>query len=45
MCQILMFTFTLKHLKPTGNILKGVMLTQTERQTINKIENIAHKYF
>ena len=36
--QILLFTFTLKHLKPTGNILKGVMLTEAERQVINKID-------
>ena len=27
--QILVFTFTLKHLKPTGNILKNVMLTES----------------
>ena len=42
--QIMVFTFTLKHLKPTGNILKNVMLTEAERQTINKIEIIAQKY-
>lgn len=36
--QMLVFTFTLKHLKPTGNILKNVMLTEVERQTISKIE-------
>jgi hypothetical protein len=25
--QVLIFTFTLKHLKPNGSILKGTMLT------------------
>ena len=42
--QILVFSFTLKHLKPTGNILKNVMLTEAERQTINKIEITGQKY-
>lgn len=42
--QIMVFTFTLKHLKPTGNILKNVMLTEAERQIINKIELNAQKY-
>lgn len=40
----MVFTFTLKHLKPTGNILKNVMLTEAERQIINKIEQTAQKY-
>ena len=42
--QALIFTFTLKHLKPTGNTLKGVMLSEPERQTINKIEQTAERY-
>jgi precorrin-6B methylase 2 len=40
----MIFTFTLKHLKPTGNILKNVMLTEAERQIINKIEQTSQKY-
>jgi hypothetical protein len=42
--QIMVFTFTLRHLKPTGNILKNVMLTEAERQIIAKIEMNALKY-
>lgn len=43
--QVVVFTFTLTQLKSvTNNVLKGIMLTESDRVIIGKIDSMAQKY-